>query len=166
MSDLAATVQAFLAGHTTLTVATCGDNGPWAAAVFYVHDADLNLYFLSDPATRHGRALVAGSRVAGTIHQDGQDWRRIKGVQMVGSACLVSEMLEQLKAWRMYLTRFPFVSSFVSEPGVFRAEYAAKMGKVRFFRLSPARIWLTDNERAFGKRQVYDVLNHCAVVDE
>jgi hypothetical protein len=166
MTGLAVRLQAFFADHTTLSLTICDQDGPWAAGVFYVHDADFSLYFLTDPATRHGRNLVASGRAAATIHHDGQDWRRIKGVQMIGIAYLVGDALEQLRAWRLYLARFPFVSDFISEPGVFRAAYAAKMGKVRFFKLSPTRIWLTDNERQFGKRQVYDVLSRAEVADE
>jgi hypothetical protein len=30
------------------------------------------------------------------------------------------------------------------------------MGKVRFYKLTPAKVWFTDNERHFGKRDVLD----------
>lgn len=149
-----------------MTVATCGQEGPWAAAVFYVHDKDFSLYFLSDPGTRHGGNMATDTRVAATIHQDGQDWRHIKGIQMVGNASLVEDLAEELRAWQLYLARFPFVSSFIREPGVFLAHYAATMGRVRFFRLSPTRIWLTDNDRQFGRRQVFDVQARVAVSNE
>ena len=80
-------IAAFLAAHTTLTLATVGaDGAPAAAAVFYAHDARLNLYFLSEERTEHGRNLLADARVAGTIHADGQDWRGIRGLQVRGQA--------------------------------------------------------------------------------
>ena len=59
---------------------------PAAAAVFYAHDDDLNLYFLSEERTQHGRNLLADPRVAGTIQADGQDWRGIRGLQVRGQA--------------------------------------------------------------------------------
>ena len=34
-----------------MTLATGGDQGPWAAALFYVHEG-FTLYFLSSPAIR------------------------------------------------------------------------------------------------------------------
>ena len=85
--DLRARLTAFLAQHTTLTLATVGpDDLPAAAAVFYAHDADLNLYFLSEEETQHGKNLLAAAKrrhnVAGTIQADGQEWRAIRGVQV------------------------------------------------------------------------------------
>jgi hypothetical protein len=41
-------------------------------------------------------------------------------------------------------------------PGEFLDAYAGKMGKVRFYKLTPAKVWFTDNERHFGKRDVLD----------
>ena len=52
-------VRAFLAEHTTMTLATVGPSGePQAAAVFYVADEQLNLFFLSSPTSRHSRYFV------------------------------------------------------------------------------------------------------------
>ncbi|MDP2744488.1 MAG: pyridoxamine 5'-phosphate oxidase family protein, partial [Dehalococcoidia bacterium] len=39
----------YLKEHNAMTLATLSEGQPWAAAVFYVHDDRLNLYFLSDP---------------------------------------------------------------------------------------------------------------------
>ncbi len=149
-------ILAYLREHNSATIATCGPDGPWAAAVFYVHDDDLTLYFLSDPATHHGRDLADNPQVAATIHEDYHDWRRIKGIQMVGRAEPVTGPLELARAWKLYLSKFPFVKDFLSSPGEFLDSYAGKMGKVRFYKLTPARMWFSDNERHFGKRDVLD----------
>ena len=75
--DIRGRIATFLAAHTTLTLATVGADGlPAAAAVFYAHDAALNLYFLTEERTQHGRNMLANPVVAGTIQADGQDWRR------------------------------------------------------------------------------------------
>ena len=76
---------------------------------------------------------------------------------MTGRAELVGGPLDQARAWRIYLAKFPFVRDFMSEPGEFLAAYASSMGKVRFYRLIPSRIWLTDNQMRFGKREVLDL---------
>jgi hypothetical protein len=47
-------------------------------------------------------------------------------------------------------------SHLATDPGEFLDAYAGKMGKVRFYRLTPARMWFSDNERHFGKRDVLD----------
>lgn len=41
-------------------------------------------------------------------------------------------------------------------PGEFLDAYAGKMGKVRFYRLTPETMWFSDNERHFGKCDVLD----------
>ncbi len=58
MSDeLRTQVIEYLDRHNVMTLATVGPQGPWAAAVFYVHDLDvrggLRLHFLSAPTSRH-----------------------------------------------------------------------------------------------------------------
>lgn len=156
MSDLKDMISEFMRRHNTVTLATLGPAGPWAAAVFYVHDATLTLFFLSDPETRHGRDLATQGVVAGEIHGDDRDWRTIRGVQLEGRAELVKSPMELARGWQLYLTKFPFVSEFIQAPGEFVGACAAGMAKVRLYKLVPSRIWYTDNERHFGKR---DVLN-------
>ena len=155
-SEAAQPILAYLREHNSATIATCGPDGAWAAAVFYVHDEDLTLFFLTDPATRHGRDMAANGQVAATIQEDYHDWRRIKGIQLVGTAELVTGPLELARAWRLYLAKFPFVKDFLGAPGEFLDAYAGKMGKVRFYRLTPSKMWFSDNERHFGKRDVLD----------
>ncbi len=53
-------------GHL-MSLATVDQAGPWVADVIYVHDADLNLYWLSHTTTRHSQALAIDHRVAATI---------------------------------------------------------------------------------------------------
>ncbi len=55
-ADLKSRLQAFLAQHNTMTLATVDAAGaPHAAAVFYAADDALNLYFLSSPNSRHSQ---------------------------------------------------------------------------------------------------------------
>src|ERR671930_2620721 len=78
----------YLEHHQVMTLATVGPEGPWAAAVFYVHRG-LTLYFLSSPGSRHGRNLSADPRAAATIQEDYRDWPDIKGIQLEGRAVAV-----------------------------------------------------------------------------
>ena len=68
----------YLHQHQVMTLATVGDEGPWAAAVFYVNEK-FSLYFLSAGHTRHSQNIVEDSRVAATIQEDYRDWPSIKG---------------------------------------------------------------------------------------
>ena len=76
MTALPDAVAAFVARHHVMTLATQGEDGPWAAAVFYAYD-DGAFYFLSSPATRHARDLACDARCAATIQPDVADWAQV-----------------------------------------------------------------------------------------
>ena len=131
----------FLAAHNTLTLATAGaDGGPHAAALFYAYTPDLRLVFLSDPESKHGQHIGKGEVVAATIQADGQEWRRITGLQMHGFAEPADDAMRSV-----YLARFPFVSTASS--------LTRAMEKVQFYQITPTWIRLIDNRLGFGHKQ-------------
>ena len=142
----------FLAAHSTLTLTTVGPDGaPAAAAVFYAHDADLNLYFLSEERTQHGQNLLADPRVAGTIQADGQDWRAIQGVQVRGRA-EPARVGELARAAAVYGRKYAFVAALLvgaSRPGALTGPLA----QARFWVLRPAWFRLIDNTVQFGFKE-------------
>ena len=150
-------IAAFLAEHTTLTLATAGaDGAPAAAAVFYAHDAGFNLYFLSEERTEHGRNLLADARIAGTIHADGQDWRWIRGLQVRGQARRATGT-ELARAAAVYGRKFSFVAASLAgsgSPGVL----AGPLARARFWVLRPIWFRLIDNTVRFGFKEEW-VLN-------
>jgi uncharacterized protein YhbP (UPF0306 family) len=109
-SELQARVLDFLRRHHTLTLATDGPAGLWAATVFYVNVA-LDLYFRSQASTRHAQNLLTNRRVAATISRDAEDWTAITGVQLEGEAALVADAQEHARVHEAFLARFPFVES-------------------------------------------------------
>jgi len=150
--SLHARVAAFLEMHTTLTLATVGDDGlPAAAAVFYAHDADLNLYFLSEAHTRHGRNLTVTPQAAGAIQADGQDWRSIRGLQVRGLASLVpASGIPHAAA--VYGRKFAFLGALLAGaegPGVL----AGPLARARFWVLRPTWFRLVDNTVSFGFKE-------------
>ncbi len=118
---LYARIGALLAEHSTVTLATVAANGaPAAAAVFYAHDADLNLYFLSEERTQHGQNLLAHPDVAGAIQADGQDWRALRGLQLRGRAAVASGV-DLAHAAATYGRKYAFVAALLAGaqgPGV------------------------------------------------
>ena len=145
-------IAAFLSEHTTLTLATVGaDGAPNAAAVFYAHDAGLNLYFLSEERTKHGRNILVDARVAGTIHADGQDWRGIRGVQVRGQARLATGT-ELVHAAAIYGRKYSFIAGLLAGsggPGVL----AGPLARAWFWVLQPAWFRLIDNTVQFGFKE-------------
>ena len=76
-------VAQYLQRHHVMTLATCGVDGPWAAAVFYVNVGP-TLYFLSSPSSRHCRHLGHDPRCAAAVQDDTGDWTQVKGIQLEG----------------------------------------------------------------------------------
>ena len=115
-TDTRADIGAFLAAHSTLTLATLGAAGaPMAASLFFVADTDLRLYWLSSGTSRHSQNLSRHPAVAVTIHHETWTWSDIAGVQMEGLAALVPAGEAWQAAWSLYLAKFPFVGSLHAE---------------------------------------------------
>ena len=148
--ELKQRVLSYLETHNTMTLGTCSGDVPWAATVFYASD-DLRLYFFSVPDSRHCQNLVANPRVAVTVQEDYHDWRRIKGIQLEGTAILVDSMIEKAKAMAIYARKYPEVIKLFTNPasGLF---YKAFL-KVKFYCVIPEKVFFIDNEQGFGKRQ-------------
>lgn len=137
-----------------MTLATMGTDGPAAAAVFYVHDADLNLYFLSEERTQHGQNLLANPAVAATIQADGQDWRGIRGLQLRGSAALASA--PQLPhAAALYGRKYAFVGALLAGSGGPGA-LVGPLARARFWVLRPHWCRLIDNTVRFGFKEEFE----------
>lgn len=50
-----------------LSLGVVDDNGVWVADVIYIHDDEMNLYWISSPNTRYSKAIQVNSKVACTI---------------------------------------------------------------------------------------------------
>ena len=140
----------YLKSHNTMTLATCAGDAPWAATVFFASD-DLRLYFFSAPESRHCQNLAANGRVAVTVQEDYQDWRKIKGIQLEGRVELVDGMAAKAKAMAVYAFKYPEVIKLFTDPasGVFHKAFL----KVKFYCVVPDKLFFIDNAQGFGRRQ-------------
>lgn len=136
----------YLRGHSVMTLATQGEGGPWAAAVFYASDG-FALYFLSAPGSLHATQLARNPRVAATIQEDQSDWARIKGVQLAGLAGEITGE-EARHAQRLYGAKYPFVGGAARVPRAI----AAALDRIRWYRVVPDSLYFVDNSVAFGHR--------------
>lgn len=139
-----------LAQHHVMTLATQGDDGPWAAALFYARDGD-DLIFVSSPTSRHCRNLAQQPRCAATIQGEHTDWRSIQGVQIEGIAHETTGT-ELARAQSGYGIRFPFV-----QPAAAPTEIKLALERVRWYRLQMIRLYFIDNLRGMGQRQQFEV---------
>lgn len=81
--DLRKLILEILEKGYLLSLATVDEAGVWACDVIYVHDDELNIYWMSDPDVRHSRAIVAHPQVAGVITASGQGEDNL-GIQFEG----------------------------------------------------------------------------------
>jgi uncharacterized protein YhbP (UPF0306 family) len=159
MTELRSRLLDFLRRHDTMTLATTGPGGePQAAAVFYAADEQLNLYFLSDPSSRHGRNLKRSSRVAATVQADGQAWREIRGLQIEGTARETAGSRETARAAGVYVLRFEFMRDIFDNRGAISEAVSSTalrdaLAGTRLHILQPSWIRLIDNTAGFGHKE-------------
>lgn len=144
-------IRHFIQAHFTLTLATTDGDQPWAAALYYVSDADLHLYFISDPDTRHVREGLRTGTVAVVIHGAHQPWAAIRGIQMQARIAAIAPA-DRARVEALYFARFTDVGMLVHAPaGAIEARIAEKFASSAFYRITPQRLRYIDNARGFGK---------------
>lgn len=135
-------VLEFLASKKLMVLATNGEH-PWIANVFYSFDNDLNLYFISNPATIHGRHLEKNNKVAASIvdsHQKPSDSK--KGLQIYGIVEKVSaanKIQYALRHWKDFLN--------LNRPDISLENMKKGLYKGRIYKLTPKKIKLFDQEK-------------------
>ena len=149
---LRAEIEAFLAAHHTVSLATVDDQGaPHAANVLYALDG-LALCWMSDTQTRHSRHIEARHRVTATVAPDYADFRLIRGLQIFGTARRLAGA-ESLATARRMVSRYGFLAELASGPAALRAAFE----KAGFYRLEPERITLIDNTQGFGHKETLEL---------
>lgn len=100
-------IAALLRAESTLALAACGKNGiPSVAPLFYIVDSDLNLYWLSSPASLHSLNLAANPQASATVYRHTQNWKEICGLQMRGPVETVAQPEQRAELVKTYCERF------------------------------------------------------------
>jgi uncharacterized protein YhbP (UPF0306 family) len=141
--------QRLLAALHVCTVATYGDGQPHAVSLFYAHDG-FDLYWFSDPASRHSRHIdaMAEARVAVTIAADHQDFGDIRGIQLIGVARRLAGPLETAAGLARLVGRYGFLARVLEGP----VRLAEAMRKAAIYRLTPDQVTFIDNSKGFGHK--------------
>jgi uncharacterized protein YhbP (UPF0306 family) len=130
--QVAQEVLDFLAEQKTLTLATSGDDGPWAATLTYVNDGS-ELYVWTKPSSNTAGHIDNDPRAAFAIDQYSDDWRQTKGIQGRGR-CSVVEGEGIAKAADLFGQKYPAL-----RPG--------STSTIVFFRIEPDDLEYIDNSR-------------------
>ncbi|MEZ5562022.1 MAG: pyridoxamine 5'-phosphate oxidase family protein [Gammaproteobacteria bacterium] len=150
-----ARVRELLAGHNTLTLATSGESGAWAASVFYASDERCNLYFVSDPKTRHGQDMSRTARVVAAINRDAAGWDEVIGLQLEGQVAILTG-IARATALATYLAKFVQIRRIFESPREASEKLiAARLQGTAFWCLKPEWIRLIDSTRGFGWKREF-----------
>jgi uncharacterized protein YhbP (UPF0306 family) len=81
-------IREFLSTAKLMQVATCVDNQPWVAHVWFSHDDKLNLYFISRNDRRHSQEIRKQPKVAGGIVNPPFEGlgQKVRGLSFQGNA--------------------------------------------------------------------------------
>lgn len=137
--------MALLRSATTLTLATCADNVPWAADVYFAN-VGFDLWFVSSTDSRHCTNLKQNASCAATVHAEASDWTKIKGLQFEGRAfrCMGTDSIKLLIP---YFEKFPFAKAIfigLSE--------RAGVSKMAVYKFVTDRVFYIDNSLGFGSK--------------
>jgi uncharacterized protein YhbP (UPF0306 family) len=132
MADVPPEVIDYMASQKTLTLATTGLDGPWAATLTYVNDGS-DVYIWTKPHSNTARHLDQNPSAAFAIDEYSEDWRQTKGIQARGGCTPVTgEGLA--RAADLFGQKYPQL-----RPGSTSA--------VVFFRIQPDVLEFIDNSR-------------------
>jgi uncharacterized protein len=122
----------YLGSQKTLTLATSGSDGPWAATLTYVNDGP-TIYVWTRPSSTTARHIEENPTTAFAIDEYTEDWRQTKGIQgRAGSRVVQGE--EIARAADLFGQKYPQL-----RPG--------STSTIVFFRLEPDSLEFIDNSR-------------------
>ena len=152
-------IQSLLGECNAMSLATCDDNIPWAASVFFVADDAFNLYFVSGQSSRHSLNVATNPRVAVTINKDHSDWFSISGLQIEGRVS-ISPAQERERILALYLSKFPNLSRLRDNPSNEQEKLIVdRLLASDFYRIAPRNIRLIDNSMGFGFKTEMELPN-------
>jgi nitroimidazol reductase NimA-like FMN-containing flavoprotein (pyridoxamine 5'-phosphate oxidase superfamily) len=87
-------------------LATVDSKGVWSNPVYFAWDENFNLYFISQPSSRHMKNIEKDSRIAVSIYSTGQStFDDVAGIQLEGKAQILAEEAAVEKARVVYAGR-------------------------------------------------------------
>lgn len=140
MEEIKRKISACLAAQPYMRISTVSaDAQPHVATVGFIAER-ATVYFVTDRKSRKAQNIAANQRVAYCVDDGEVDLRKIQGVQMTGTASIVTEPAEIQKIMAGMLGKFP---QFKDLPP--NEDYV-------FFRVEPHKGVFIDNTIQFGQR--------------
>jgi uncharacterized protein YhbP (UPF0306 family) len=137
-AELKELIQNYLHEAKMIQLATVGADGkPWACSVWFASDADLNIYWFSATTRRHSAEVAKNPYVAAAICVPQTPADKPRGLQLEGTAELLTKPTDVAKAMKHYVGRV-FTLKQVKE-------FMAHLDRPhRFYRITPESLVLFD----------------------
>lgn len=135
MVDIEKIIREYITKTVHMSLATVKDNRPWVCEVHFAYDENLNLYFISNPSTRHGQEIAENPNVAGNIVRQHEKSDLPHGIYFEGSAEIIEASAEDVERYCRYLERDKAVVE----------EWLSSEGKNKMYKV------IVSNWFAFGK---------------
>lgn len=124
-----------------LSLSTHDEGGSWTCPVYFAYDPNLDLYFISQPKSRHMRNIQTNGSISAAIYSTEQSPDGdIIGLQLSGKAVLVPDH-EVERAYGIYFARrFPTAGKSDKPPAV----HMGKGAEWKFVRIIPVELYYFD----------------------
>ena len=130
--------------HRTTSIATVRPDGyPQTTTVTYVNDG-VSLYFACGADSQKIRNIRRNHKVSLTIDHDVDDWNKIRGLSLAGTARVVKESKEFKRALRLLVKKFPEMSAVSDED----------LKQMAIVRVAPKVISVLDYSKGFGHTEL------------
>jgi len=140
-----AKLLSYLKSQHTMYLATY-DGKPWTSTVFYAIDKEFNFYFISEPTTRHGKAIKKNKIISCAISDSNQVVTDKKiGAQVEGIASEVKNKNKLKIIVSMWHKKNPGFEDIINLPNIIK-----KIIKGRFYQIKPTLIKFF-NEKLYGE---------------
>jgi len=132
---------------TLCSLATAGlDAVAHINTAYYCYTDGIEIYFVSDPGTKHCHNIAIQPRIAVAIFDTNQPWGdALRGLQMFGE-CHLASAQESIAAFRAHASRFLAYGDYIQALSPFERDSSPH----KFYVFLPASVKILD-ESAFGE---------------
>lgn len=144
MDTIKEKIVEYLNTHPYLRLATVTESStPQVHTVGYISE-DAVVYFVTDRKSRKAVNIFKNPAVAFTVDENYEDVMAIQGIQMEGSASLVTIETEAVRLFGRMAQKFPGMENIPPNPDL------------AWFKIEPDRGFFLDNTINFGHRDMVD----------
>ncbi len=144
---LSKSVFSILEAVKLCSIATVGpDNEGHINAAYFCYTDGLDIYFVSDPATKHCKNIAQSSKIALAVFDTNQPWGEpIRGLQLFGG-CHLAGTMESAKALKAHAARFHAYEEYIKALNPLERDKSP----YKFYVFRPASVKVLD-EPEFGE---------------